>query len=65
LMFTITALAAIARGYEYTGVPDTRGAFVMFVGVGFATAVSALWLQMLIYAVLWGRRHRAAELTVE
>lgn len=57
VLLAITGAAALARSLLYAGMPLSRGTLIKFLGVGFATAVTVLWLQMLIFGFIWRARH--------
>lgn len=58
LMLVIAATAALVRAYTYAGMPEDRSTLVLFAGLTFATAVTALWVEMLVYGALWTSRNR-------
>jgi hypothetical protein len=55
-MLTISGAAALARALFAVGVPYNRGTLANFVGVGFVTGASALWLEVLFYGLIWRSR---------
>jgi hypothetical protein len=55
-MLTISGAAALAHASFSIGVPYNRGTLASFVGVGFVTAASTLWLEILIYSLYWRSR---------